>query len=111
LYKVNASRVKEKYGGNRTGSVQESFVKNKTKFVRILWDGDADIDERHYTFKSVVNSVHNKHAEKTVAEVRPVVSLKRSEDHVDIEKKFDLTQVSSLVAQINLKKNHSLSGA
>jgi hypothetical protein len=102
MKKVNA-RVKEKYGGNRTGSVQESFVKNKTKFVRILWDGDADIDERHYTSKSVVN-IHNKHAEKTVAEVRPVISLKKSEDHVDIEKLFDLTQVSSMVAQINLKQ-------
>jgi ribosomal protein S8 len=102
--KVKSSRVKDRYS-ERSGTVQESFVKNRIKFVRILWDGEVEIDEREYTSKSVVNITLKK---KTEYEWVPVVSLAQSlaqnEVHEDIERDVDLSDVSRELAQHKLNQ-------
>jgi hypothetical protein len=73
---LSASRVKER-NGDKVGTVKESYIVNKIKFVRVLWDGEVDVSEQ-YTSKSVVNyQVKKKHH---------VVSLKQNEDHAERER-------------------------
>jgi hypothetical protein len=45
---LSASRVKER-NGDKVGTVKESYIVNKIKFVRVLWDGEVDVSERQYT--------------------------------------------------------------
>ncbi len=102
---MKSSRVKDRYQ-DRSGTVKESFVKNRIKFVKILWDGEVDIDERQYTSKSVVNIKQKKKTDDD--ELLPVVSLTQTlmqnEDHEDLEREVDLLDVSRVLAQHKLKQ-------
>ncbi len=81
-----AGRVKERNGTNRSGTIKETILENKTKFVRVLWDGEVDVDERQYTSKSLVS-----------------IRVKKNEAHAEKVKAFDLAKISKMVEEFHSK--------